>query len=324
MRVSLPRMAAAAAFVAAPALAHVSCGSSGPASSTPPVTVRPGSPPPASGSTDTFNDSGCALGKGDPGARCDRTGPQLLGEYETAIDLLVQQKPTIFDLHDEAVPDTKTYKVLDKDAFMDGLVRNLRAARLCAERDPDDGAQQTIKLKNTNDFSEDYDVLLSSGHIRRGQGAYRQSCTPASFPVDRDKDAPPVGSGCGRPYPPVVTRFNCKIHIKSPEFYTLDSTPLVGPDAAYCAALGYTDGRTICPVRPEGTPDREACENWRVGKAKDTGRPGPTWTKADGSYCTGKESGCENHPSSQYLLTTYRSDTYVVTAENGANCTVSY
>jgi len=122
----------------------------------------------------------------------------------------------------------------------------------------------------------------------------------------------------------VVTRFNCKIHIKSPEFYTLDSTPLVGPDGAYCAALGYTDGRTICPVRPEGTPDREACENWRVGKAKDTGRPGPTWTKGDGSYCTGKESGCENHPDSQYLLNTYKSDTYVVTAENGANCTVSY
>jgi hypothetical protein len=318
-------MAAAAAVLVSAALLHASCGSSGPSGSTPPVTVRPAPSPAASGSSaDTFNDAACALGKGDPGAECGRTSAQLLGEYEKAIDLLVQQRPTIFDLHDEAVPDTKAYKVLDKDAYMDGLVRNLRAARLCAERDADDGAQQTIKMKSSNEFSEDYDVLLSSGHIRRGQGAYRQSCTPASFPVDRQQDAPPIGSGCGRPYPPVVTRFNCKIHIKSPEFYTLDSTPLVGPDAAYCAALGYTDGRTICPVRPEGAPDREACENWRVGKAKDTGRPGPTWTKSDGSYCTGKESGCENHPSSQYLLNTYRSDTYTVTAENGASCTVSY
>src|SRR5262249_51835349 len=147
---------------------------------------------------------------------CDRTRGQLLDAYETAIDLLVQQKPTIFDLRDEAAPDTRAYRVLDKDAYLNGLVQNLRAAHLCAERDPDDGAQQTIKLKNTNDFSEDYDTLLSTGHIRRGQGAYRQSCKPASFPVDRDKDAPPIGSGCGRPYPPVVTRFNCKIHIKSP------------------------------------------------------------------------------------------------------------
>jgi hypothetical protein len=322
MRVPFARMAATTAVAVVAALFHLSCGKSGPASSTPPVTVRPG--PPASGSTDTFNDAGCALGKGDPGARCDRTRGQLTDAYETAINLLVQQKPAIFDLHDEAAPDTRAYKVLDKDAYLDGLVQNLRAAHLCAERDPDDGSQQTIKLKNTNDFSEDYDTLLSTGHIRRGQGAYRQSCKPASFPVDRDKDAPPIGSGCGRPYPPVVTRFNCKIHIKSPEFYTLDSTPLVGPDGAYCAALGYTDGRTICPVRPEGTDDREACENWRVGKAKDTGRPGPTWTKGDGGYCTGKESGCENHPSSQYLLNTYKSDTYTVTAENGASCTVSY
>ena len=97
----------------------------------------------------------------------------------------------------------------------------------------------------------------------------------------------------------------------------------MGPDANYCAAIGYDDGRSLCTIRPEGAPDREACENWRVGKAKDTGRPGPTWTKGDGSYCTGAASGCENHPN-PYSLFTYVSGTYVVTAENGADCTVSY
>ena len=135
---------------------------------------------------------------------------------------------------------------------------------------------------------------------------------------------PPIGSGCGRPYPPKVTRFNCKVHIKSPEYYTLDSTPIVGPDGEYCALIGFTDGRTLCPIRPEGAEDREACENWRVGKAADTGRWGPTWRKGDGSFCTGPESGCANHPSNQYALLTYAPGTYVVTAENGANCTVSH
>ena len=110
----------------------------------------------------------------------------------------------------------------------------------------------------------------------------------------------------------------------APDRYTLYSTPLVGPDPVYCAAIGYTDGRTICPVRPEGTADREACENWRVGHARDNGRPGPTWTKADGSFCTGPASGCENHPSTQYSLFTYVPGTYIVTAENGAECTVSH
>ena len=158
--------------------------------------------------------------------------------------------------------------------------------------------------------------------MRRGSGMYRQTCNPSSFPVERSTDAPPIGSGCGRPYPPPVSRFNCKVHLKGEEFATLDSTPIVGPDPAYCAAVGFPD-RTLCPIRPEGDPQRVACENWRVGKAKDTGRYGPTWTKADGSSCTGPASGCVNSPN-QYQLYAYLRGTYVVTAENGANCTVNY
>jgi hypothetical protein len=261
---------------------------------------------------------------GDPDATCERTREQLLNVYEEALDLLVQQKPATFDLENESAPGTKAYLVKDREAYMEGIVANLRAAGLCAERDPDDGEQQTIRIKSENDFSEDYDVLLSSGHMRRGLGAYRSSCTPSNFPTERSEDAPPIGSGCGRPYPPPVTRFNCKVHIKSPEYYTLDSTPIVGHDAEYCAAIGYTDGRSLCPVRPEGAPDREACENWRVGKAQDTGRPGPTWRKADGSFCTGPASGCQNQPDRQYQLWTYVSGTYVVSAENGASCEVSH
>jgi hypothetical protein len=59
-----------------------------------------------------------------------------------------------------------------------------------------------------------------------------------------------------------------------------------------------------------------------VGKAKDTGRPGPTWTREDGGYCTGPESGCANSTESQYQLLVYRGGRYRVEAENGASCTV--
>jgi hypothetical protein len=328
MRARPPFARIAAVGIAAAALLHSSCGDSAPSSSTPPTTIaRPSPTPSVPSGGDPFHDASCTFGPGDPDAECARNragSGDLLNEYEDAIDLLAQQKPNIFDMKDQSAPDTRTYKVLDKDAYLDGLVRNLRAAHLCAERDPDDGEQQTIRIKNASDFSEDYDTLTSDMHARRGNGAYRQSCTPSAFPVNREENAPPIGSGCGRPYPPEVTRFNCKVHIKAPDRYTLDSTPLVGPDPVYCAAIGYTDGRTICPVRPEGTADREACENWRVGHARDTGRPGPTWTKADGSFCTGPASGCENHPSTQYSLFTYVPGTYIVTAENGAECTVSH
>jgi len=43
---------------------------------------------------------------------------------------------------------------------------------------------QYFNVKNTNDFSDQYDILLSDGHIRRGASTYQGSCYPASFPVD--------------------------------------------------------------------------------------------------------------------------------------------
>ena len=319
------RLGAAAVAAVAVVAAHASsCGGDGsPSSSTPTTTLAPAPTPTPIGIPDPFNHASCPLGKGDVNAECRRAKTEVLADVETAMDALIQQRPQIFDLDDEYAPGTRAFKVLDRDAYMNGLVANLRLAGLCSERDADDAIQQTIRARNATEFSEDFDVILSSGHMRRGTGAYRQTCTPSSFPVDRSSDAPPIGSGCGRPYPPVVTRFNCKVHLKG-EVYTLDSTPIVGPDVGYCASIGYTDGRSLCPVRPEGAPDRVACENWRVGKARDTGRYGPTWTKADGSYCTGPESGCENHPDTQYQLWTYRSGSYTVTAENGATCTVSH
>lgn len=123
------------------------------------------------------------------------------------------------------------------------------------------------------------------------------SVTPTPIPAPTpaptatpDPNVPPVGSGCGQPYPPPVTRFQAKIHQKDRDFWQIDSTPLVGPNVEYCWSVGFTDGRSICPVRPEGAPDREACELWRIGKAKDTGRNEVTWTfiGKDGkeSYCS--------------------------------------
>ena len=68
------------------------------------------------------------------------------------------------------------------------------------------------------------------------------------------------------------------MHAQQADRVVLDSTPLVGPDAEYCRKIGFTDGRSFCPVRPEGDPERQACEAARVGRAADTGRYGPTWS----------------------------------------------
>jgi hypothetical protein len=138
---------------------------------------------------------------------------------------------------------------------------------------------------------------------------------PAEEPTP-EPEAPPAASGCGSPTPPAVSRFNVKVHLRGSGSWTLDSTPLVGPDSDYCARIGFTDGREYCPVRPEGHPEREACEAWRVGTALDTGRPGPTWRR-DGSFCTGA-GDCENHPDNQYFVKAFASGTYQACARNGA------
>jgi hypothetical protein len=128
---------------------------------------------------------------------------------------------------------------------------------------------------------------------------------PAPTPTP-DPNVPPADSGCGEPYPPKITRLLVKVHLKDHDYWTLDSTPLVGPDGAFCAAIGFTDGRLFCPVRPEGHPERAACESWRVGIAKDTGQPGPTWTftplGGQPTYCTGPAVGCEHSPNSPFSL----------------------
>jgi hypothetical protein len=113
-----------------------------------------------------------------------------------------------------------------------------------------------------------------------------------------------------------------KIHLRNQDTSTLDATPLV-LDSVYCARIGYTDGRSECPVRVEGSPERVACESFAVGNAQDTGRPGPTWTRhtdaaPDGLLCTDKASGCTNHDKNQYALYVYTPGWYRATGKNGA------
>ena len=71
------------------------------------------------------------------------------------------------------------FKVLNPDAYYAGVIRNLEARDFCAGYD-----FAELQVKNSNSFSEQYDIMLASGHIRRGAGAYRATCAPANFPLD--------------------------------------------------------------------------------------------------------------------------------------------
>ncbi len=93
----------------------------------------------------------------------------------------------------------------------------------------------------------------------------------------------------------------------------------MGPNAEYCRQIGFTDGRQFCPVRPEGHPERFACEAGIIGQARDTGRIGPTWT-ANGSGCVqgaGNLPYCNNHPDNQFLVFAVGSGTFQACAQSG-------
>jgi len=310
---------AAIVAVAVIALSSSSCGGGSPSSGSPAVTLTPSptpTPTPTSGGGSPGAAS-CPIGEGSPAAECGKESSKLASAVTSAMDLLLAQQPRIFDVTDEAGAGTRQYRVLDKEAYLNGLVANLVAAGYCAERDADDYTYERLLVKNENGFSEAFDVLTSTGFMRRA--GYVETCSPASFPVDRS-DLPPAGGGCGAPYPPPISRMICKLHLSSGGVDVLDSTAIVGHDAEFCAAVGFPD-RSLCPVRPETSPERLPCEAWRVGYAQDTGRAGPTWT-VNGRFCTGPASGCENHPTNQHQLLVYAAGTYTVCAQTGSCCSV--
>jgi hypothetical protein len=65
---------------------------------------------------------------------------------------------------------------VDVQAYHQSVVTYLTAQGYCAKDDGDE-----IALKNSNDFSEQYQIDLSSHQIRNNEGAYRASCYPAAF-----------------------------------------------------------------------------------------------------------------------------------------------
>lgn len=170
------RVALAVGLAVAAVVGINACGgSSGPTAlpSTSPTVPAP-TPTPTPTPPTTPVAAACPLGKGTVSASCARHNGRFVSEVDAAVTQVLRDSPALFDLGDPANP-----RVRDAAGYYAGVVRNLQAAGFCANYD---GAE--VQVKNTNDFSEQYDVLLSDGGLRRGNGAYRLTCQPASFPLD--------------------------------------------------------------------------------------------------------------------------------------------
>ena len=136
----------------------------------PPVTAPPAPPAPPNPLT------ACGVGPGrGTGDDCPRTSPSHLADVDAAINRVVAAHPEWFNLNDQRGRDG--FLVVNSDAYYQHVVAELGAAGLCARVD---GGQE-IAVKSNNDSNDQYHIMLSSRHIRRGDASYRATCYPAWF-----------------------------------------------------------------------------------------------------------------------------------------------
>lgn len=150
-----------------------------PTPSGPGTSVTP-SPTPASSPTATptpapQTSAGCGLPPGTgSGESCPYLSPSFLKDVDDAINRVVTKQPQLFILNEQR--GAGGYYVRDGNAFHLAVVSELEAVGLCAKFDGEE-----IAVKDTNASNDQYDIHLSSGHIRRGDGTYRSTCRPAWF-----------------------------------------------------------------------------------------------------------------------------------------------
>lgn len=170
-----------------------------------------------------------------------------------------------------------------------------------------------------------------------GSGNPPTAPTPTPPPVTNPTPTPTPDfkAQCGEPVPPPLYGMKVSVQQDVTGFRKLvDSKPIVentgrGNQAeSYCGKVGFDWRAAFCDTRQEGNPQRPACDALVVGRASDTGRYGPTWTK-DGKPCveagTPTEEGCTNHSSNQFLVISRGEGELLACASNewpatGARC----
>jgi hypothetical protein len=154
-------------------LALSGCGSERPAAAPPTVSepevevVEPPAPPAQSARCELPASSFERLD-------CWELEPELLGLLEDAITATTEAHPEYFDF--DSLRCGNCYYVRDQEGYYSELGRQLQLRGVCSLQERDE-----ITLKSSNGWSEQFDILLASGHVRRGESAYLYTCSPAMF-----------------------------------------------------------------------------------------------------------------------------------------------
>ena len=159
-------------------LMAVSCGqNTTPVEPTPsPTPVVVATPTPAPTPVNARLACGVGRGTGDGQEHnCPRSGSHFMPQVDEAINSLVAKSPQYFDLGIQR--GAGGYLVKTVDAYYRDVVQELGNMGLCAI--VDGGGE--IAVKSNNQYSDQYHIMISSGHVRRGDASYRATCVPAWF-----------------------------------------------------------------------------------------------------------------------------------------------
>jgi len=99
---------------------------------------------------------------------CDRTGGgRFVGLMDEVVAQIEKNRPDL-------VRDG--YLVGSWDTYHEEIIKGFKAKGYCAIWDG-----KEIAIKNSNEFSEQYQAQYSWGQLRRGDTAWRSTCKPAAF-----------------------------------------------------------------------------------------------------------------------------------------------
>jgi hypothetical protein len=117
---------------------------------------------------------GCGVGPGTFNENCHRLSPAFLGQVDAAINRVVARRPDLFNMNDVRGPGG--WRVLNPDVYHEEVMVELREAGYCAVKD-----RNEIGVKIDNSLNDQFHIMVSSGHVRRGEASYRSTCRPAWF-----------------------------------------------------------------------------------------------------------------------------------------------
>jgi hypothetical protein len=167
------------------------------------------------------------LGPGT-GQGCPRDSATFQAQVEAAMDQLIREEPTIFNLNEPGGPGV--FRIVSNGRYYVGLIERLERMGLCADFDGEE-----LQVKSSNAFNDQFDVQTSQNFIFRGEQAYRSTCTPAAFPTPSPppivvagcSHAPSREKACGRESPRLVAQIEAgidQVMREHPEYFNPGDT----------------------------------------------------------------------------------------------------